>query len=62
MTFQLDTAAGPLQRVGALLDDHVVDLQHAVAASRNTGDPERALLEAGATLPTDMLGVLERGE
>ena len=62
VTFQLDTAAGPLQRVGALLDDHVVDLQHAVAASRDTGDPGRALLEAGATLPSDMLAVLERGE
>jgi 2-keto-4-pentenoate hydratase/2-oxohepta-3-ene-1,7-dioic acid hydratase in catechol pathway len=61
VTFELDTPIGPLQRVGAVLDDHVVDLQHA-AAARAAGDPDQALREATAALPSEMLGFLEQGE
>ena len=61
-TFELVTPAGPLRRIGAALDDRLVDLAAAYAAFLDEDDPgvdaERL---AAALLPTDMVAFLGHG-
>lgn len=63
VTFEIATPAGPLERIGALTDAGIVDLNFAcaahLAASGQTGRPCQI---ADGLLPADMIGFLTGGE
>ncbi|MDE1977123.1 MAG: fumarylacetoacetate hydrolase family protein [Elusimicrobia bacterium] len=62
VTFETKTAMGPLERLGALLDGSIVDLNAAYALSlKEKGEASHASL-ANARLPADILGFLDLGE
>lgn len=62
VTFEVATLAGPIQRIGAMIDDTVVDLNFAcrahLAAGGQTG---RAAEIADALVPPDMIAFLAGG-
>jgi 2-keto-4-pentenoate hydratase/2-oxohepta-3-ene-1,7-dioic acid hydratase in catechol pathway len=61
-TFEVSTNIGAVQRVGAAIDDRIVDLQ--VAYRRYLGDRRgvrRAAVIAAAVIPDDMVAFIENG-
>jgi len=63
VTYSLKTPLGKFSRIGALLDDKVLDLNLAYAAHlKSTGDTERYYEIADALLPEDMLSFIEGGK
>lgn len=62
VTFEVSTPLGPFQRLGALVQDGVVDLNAAYACYLiGKGNPTYANRLAGIVLPPDMLGFLRLG-
>lgn len=62
-TFEIDSAAGPIRRIGAAMGDRLVDFAAAYAAHLAAADPgseERKTAEL--LFPADMVVFLERGE
>lgn len=63
VTYSLNTPLGEFSRIGALLDDQVLDLNLAYAAYlKSTGDTERYYEIADAFLPEDMVAFFEGGK
>lgn len=61
-TFELHTPAGPLRRLGAAVDDRIVDLAAAYAAHLDRTDPgSDAQRLAGLFFPPDMTLFLGSG-
>ena len=64
VTFQINTPLGPMQRIGALLNEtKIVDLTSGYAAYLTEAGKETRLYEAvDLRLPPDMIGYLKGGE
>ena len=61
-TFEISTNVGALQRVGAAVDDRIIDLQLAYRRYlRERRGVRRAAEIAGAVIPADMLAFIENG-
>lgn len=62
VTFELPSLVGPITRIGALIDDHVIDLNFAYRAKLENGDEtQRASEIADAIVPPDMIAFFEGG-
>lgn len=63
VTFSIDTIIGTSTRIGALIDNAVIDLNAAFAAMLNyTGETGRPQAIADAIVPADMLAFLQGGK
>src|SRR4030042_45593 len=64
VTYRISTPVGPMQRIGALLDEEkIVDLTLGYASYLREAGEETRLYEAAALrLPPDMIGYLKGGE
>ena len=62
VTFQISSAIGPMERIGAIVSDQIIDLNLAARFQfEASGETGRAAEIANAVLPPDMIGFLSGG-